>query len=356
MITRIFTRAELEFREELSRAHSGNVQAQFNVGWKYANGEGVEKNYAESVRWYREAANKGDASAMNNLGWAYESGQGVEQNYSEAMRLYRQAADKGNAMSMRNLGSMYENGRGVSKDISEAVNWYYKAAVKKNDYALERLKAIASQNNVDAQRLLGDMYYNGWGVTRNYNEAVKYYRLSAEQGHSGAMYMLGLVHEYGNGTAKNIDEAMKWYKLAADKGHSNAMYRLAMLYKAKKDYMSYADYLAQAKNNGNNDAVNEYNKNPIAMEQILIINAIKQEAASSDSPPAPQSSGRCIINGTNIPLLSLPNALAKVITSLTTGYSVTLVKSFGKGKDTWCEIRTSQDITGWVSGQYITQN
>ena len=142
------------------------------------------------------------------------------------------------------------------------------------------------------------MYYNGWGVTRNYNEAVKYYRLSAEQGHSGAMYMFGLVHEYGYGTAKNIDEAMKWYKLAADKGHSNAMYRLAMLYKAKKDYMSYADYLAQAKNNGNNDAVNEYNKNPIAIEQILIINAIKQEAASSDS--APQSSGRCIINGTKI--------------------------------------------------------
>ena len=162
VITRIITQAELDFRQELSRAHNGNAQAQANVAWKYENGNGVEKNYTEAVRWYREAVSKGHALAMNNLGWVYESGHGVKQDYSEAMKLYRQAADKGEVWGMRNLGRMYENGIGVSKNLREAVNWYYKAAVKNHDYALQRLRAITAEQDdlfaaVEAQRLLGDM-------------------------------------------------------------------------------------------------------------------------------------------------------------------------------------------------------
>ena len=369
VITRILTRAELEFREELGRAHSGNLQAQFNVGWKYANGEGVEKNYAESVRWYREAVNRGHALAMNNLGWAYRNGQGVEQNYSEAMRLFRKSAEKGEAWGMISVGQMYEEGVGVSKDISEAVSWYYKAAVKKYDYALERLRVLAEkQNNVDAQRTLGDMFYNGRVVTRNYQEAVKYYRLAAENGHSESMYLLAHMIMNGMGTTQDLNEVEKWYKLAADKGHAYSTYRLAKIYEGKGENMLYIHYLQQAKDIGSVEAAIEYENNRTAIERLLLVNSIKQSPTSPDSTPqspespdlpapsTPQSSGRYIINGTSIPLFSLPNARAKVITSLKTGEHVTLVKTFGKGRDTWCEIKTSQDITGWISGQYITQN
>ena len=33
-------------------AEKGNPRAQFNLGFMYANGRGVPKNYAEALKWY----------------------------------------------------------------------------------------------------------------------------------------------------------------------------------------------------------------------------------------------------------------------------------------------------------------
>ncbi len=43
----------------------------------YANGEGVLKDEAEAVRWFRLAAEQGDALAQSNLGAMYANGRGV---------------------------------------------------------------------------------------------------------------------------------------------------------------------------------------------------------------------------------------------------------------------------------------
>ena len=52
-------------------ADQGDVDAQFNLGVMYDNGEGVPQDYAEAVRWYRLAAEQGNASAQFNLGSMY---------------------------------------------------------------------------------------------------------------------------------------------------------------------------------------------------------------------------------------------------------------------------------------------
>jgi uncharacterized protein len=44
----------------------------------YANGRGVQKDYAEALKWYRLAADQGLASAQHNLGFMYANGWGVE--------------------------------------------------------------------------------------------------------------------------------------------------------------------------------------------------------------------------------------------------------------------------------------
>ena len=43
----------------------------------YTNGEGVTKDDAEAVRWYRRAAKQGYAAAQYNLGVKYAQGRGV---------------------------------------------------------------------------------------------------------------------------------------------------------------------------------------------------------------------------------------------------------------------------------------
>jgi TPR repeat protein len=65
---------------------------------------------------------------MDWLGSAYENGRGVGRDYAEAVRWYREAADGQNADAAYKLGLIYESGRGVDLDLGEARRWYEKAA------------------------------------------------------------------------------------------------------------------------------------------------------------------------------------------------------------------------------------
>jgi len=85
---------------------------QFNLGARYDAGEGVAKDSAEAVKWYRLAADQGDVVAQFNLGVKYSTGEGVAKDDSEAIRWYRRAADQGDAMAQFNLGLIYYTGVG----------------------------------------------------------------------------------------------------------------------------------------------------------------------------------------------------------------------------------------------------
>ena len=50
-------------------AHSaGSSEAAFRIAELYVKGEGVQRNLAEAVKWYREAAGRGHAEAQFRLG------------------------------------------------------------------------------------------------------------------------------------------------------------------------------------------------------------------------------------------------------------------------------------------------
>src|SRR2546428_1690306 len=75
-------------------------------------GEGQEKavDAKPDVNEVRAKAEKGDAQAQFDLGWMYDEGNGIEQDSSEATKWYRKAAERGLAMAQLNLGAMYEIG------------------------------------------------------------------------------------------------------------------------------------------------------------------------------------------------------------------------------------------------------
>ena len=83
-----------------------------------------------------------DAAALYERGEDYYYGRGVEQDYGEALKLFRQAAEQGDAWAQANLGVMYETGKGVSRDYDEAVKWYTLAAEQGNAKAKERLLVL----------------------------------------------------------------------------------------------------------------------------------------------------------------------------------------------------------------------
>ena len=85
---------------------------------RYREGQGVQQDYAEAVKWIRLVAHQGDEQAQAQLGVMYEEGNSVPQDDAEAAKWYRRAAEQGNARAQLKLGAMYRLGQGVQQDAA----------------------------------------------------------------------------------------------------------------------------------------------------------------------------------------------------------------------------------------------
>ena len=48
-------------------AEKGNAVAQRNLGWVYDEGNCIQKNMKEAVKWFQKAAEQGDENAKSQL-------------------------------------------------------------------------------------------------------------------------------------------------------------------------------------------------------------------------------------------------------------------------------------------------
>ena len=113
--------------------------------------EALRKEFLE----YKAKAEKGDATAQSNLGFCYANGQGVEKDYAEAVKWFRKAAEQNNAVAQANLGVCYYNGQGVEKDYAEAYAWFNLASKTDKEAAEVRdllEKNMSPQQVADAQK------------------------------------------------------------------------------------------------------------------------------------------------------------------------------------------------------------
>jgi TPR repeat protein len=49
-------------------------------------GNGVKKNEAEAVKWFRKAAEQGHVASQNLLALRYHNGDGTKKDYTEAVK------------------------------------------------------------------------------------------------------------------------------------------------------------------------------------------------------------------------------------------------------------------------------
>jgi TPR repeat protein len=206
---------EPDFVLLMRRAEAGDASAQNALGLRYSEGNGVAKDPAQAVTWWRKAAEQGFASAQYSLGVVYIYGEGVPKDAAQAVAWWRKAAEKGNADAQFGLGVMYHEGEGVPKDAVQAVAWYRKAA---------------EQGHVLAQRNLGLMYDRGKGVPKDAAQAVVWLRKAAEQGDAVAQNALGLAYDNGEGVPKDAVQAVLWFRKAAEQGDAHAQHSLAVGY------------------------------------------------------------------------------------------------------------------------------
>ena len=109
-------------------ADAGDARAQSNIGVMYDNGEVVDEDDAEAVRWFTLSAEAGFAPGQANLAKMYFKGDGVEQNYTIAHRWYQAAARQGLAQAQMALVQALYFGNGVTTDYAKAYMWLVIAA------------------------------------------------------------------------------------------------------------------------------------------------------------------------------------------------------------------------------------
>ena len=155
----------------MDAANRGNAAAQYEVGERHANGDGVTQDMAEAAKWFERAANQGLAAAQYRLATQYEKGRGVKQDDRLAREWYEKAAQGGNVKAMHNLAVIHAEGRGTAQDFKTASGWFAKAA----DYGLG-----------DSQYNLAILNERGLGIPKNPVEAYKWLDIAARGGDEGA--------------------------------------------------------------------------------------------------------------------------------------------------------------------------
>src|SRR5208283_5132097 len=79
------------------KAEKGDATAQLDLGDNYGAGNGVPRDPAEALKWYRKAAEQGLAKAQVKLGWVYIGGLGTAKDPVEGANWFRKAAQQGSA-------------------------------------------------------------------------------------------------------------------------------------------------------------------------------------------------------------------------------------------------------------------
>lgn len=149
------------FNVLMQGAQQGNGFAQYNLGYRYATGEGVQKDDKKAAEWFAKAAEQGVADAQIEMAEISASGTGVAQSHQQAIYWYTRAAEQGHSGAQFRLGQIYEKGEGVAADAKIAHAWYAIAASKSNAQAAANLGKLAATMKAEdvklAERIADDI-------------------------------------------------------------------------------------------------------------------------------------------------------------------------------------------------------
>lgn len=141
-------------------AERGNAGARYDLGYCYILGDGVEKNPAEGLRWWKLSALQGDREAQHSLAIRlFEGDDGIPRDTDSALLWYEKAAEQGVVEAQFTLGDLYCDGEnGVTRDFSKAKYWLQRALDNGHKLAKTVLKTNETRRLIDMseqRKLLG---------------------------------------------------------------------------------------------------------------------------------------------------------------------------------------------------------
>ena len=114
-----FYRGFIAINDISSRTSNLVLSADFQRGLEAAQ----RGDFATALREWEPLAEQGDSDAQYSLGFMYANGLGVPQDYKTAVKWYTLAAEQGNDIAQLYLGLSYALGKGVIQDRFYAYMW-----------------------------------------------------------------------------------------------------------------------------------------------------------------------------------------------------------------------------------------
>jgi uncharacterized protein len=203
-----------------AKADGGSAQAQYELGYRHANGLGVGVDKALAFKFFLASSTQAHAKSEYEVSRYYSGLMADRLDLQQAFTYLSKAAEHGHGPAQVDLGFVYFNGKGtLPKSLPLAFLWFGKAA---------------ENGMVGAQCMLGDFYKAGLGgAKQDFAAAIKWYRLAATSKHAcapKAQFELYIGHESGNGVAKDLRAAIEWLTMAAEAGNPKAQHTLGRSY------------------------------------------------------------------------------------------------------------------------------
>jgi putative methionine-R-sulfoxide reductase with GAF domain len=117
----------VDLKDLKSHAATGDAAAQYQLGMRYASGEGVKQDNHEALRWFGQAAERGHVRAQSKVAACYWSGKGAPRDYSKAYfwaLLAEAGGDKDASLYRTDSGNHLSQAQSSAEHIA-AENWLH---------------------------------------------------------------------------------------------------------------------------------------------------------------------------------------------------------------------------------------
>ena len=155
-------KTDLHFNEVKLAAAEGDADAQYELARLYAEGEGVEQNLAETVKWYLKAAEQGHDSAQFKIGLCYQTGTGVSKSDKEAYIWLSISAENGAPL----------NGRGRAGELIDEIRKNLSASQLKEAKGITKIRQeeISQQEEENYTKIIHELNEDGWEINMKTEE------------------------------------------------------------------------------------------------------------------------------------------------------------------------------------------
>ena len=144
-----YSHGRLGLEEDASRAvelwteavELGSVDALFQLGVVYGDGDGVKQDVARGVSFYEKAAMLGHSAARHNLG-CYEDSLG---NYGRAVKHFLISAKMGHEQSLKDIKKIFKRGLATKSQYAEALKGYQDAIEEMKSPEREEAKQLLNK-------------------------------------------------------------------------------------------------------------------------------------------------------------------------------------------------------------------